>query len=68
MRDPHFKPVTNIREDLRAGDIIRNTVSANAYVVTAVFSNFAIAVDTIHVSNPDEWLVLRRHRVRRNRS
>ena len=67
MNDPYYLPVKNIRADLRTGDIIRNTISANAYVVTAVFSNFAIAVDTIHVHNPHDWMVLRRHRVRRKR-
>lgn len=66
IHDPHFKPVTNIRADLRAGDIIRNKTSGNAYVVTANYGDSAIAIETIQIRRPDQWLVLRRHRVRRN--
>lgn len=44
--------------ELRRGDIIRNKATHASYVVTAAYGDYAIAVDSIHVSNPDEWVVI----------
>lgn len=47
-------------EPLRPGDIIQHLATGESYVVTANYGDYAIAVRTVHVSNPDEWLVVGR--------
>lgn len=43
---------------LRRGDIIQHKYSGNSYVVLDQVGRSLIAVDTIEVTNPDEWLAL----------
>ena len=64
VTDAAFTPLKSLRQ-LKAGDTIRSRVSGNAYLVTAVYGEWAVALDTIRISDPAEWLVLRRHRVHR---
>lgn len=47
-------------ETLKPGDIIQHRSTGESYVVTANYGDYAIAVRTVHVSNPDEWLVVGR--------
>jgi len=58
MSDLRFVPVQAIR-DLKEGDIIQNRGLGTGYVVTGCYGDYAIAVRTVHASNPSEWLVLR---------
>lgn len=53
--------MSNVSE-FREGTIIRSKLTGMAYVVTANYGGYAIAVRTQHVSNPDEWeIVAPRH-------
>jgi hypothetical protein len=45
---------------LRPGDVVRNIGSGEAYVVLENVGRGAIAVRTIHVSNPQEWVLVSR--------
>ena len=47
-------------EALQQGDIIRHKMGGESYVVTANYGTYAIAVRTVHVSNPGEWEVIGR--------
>lgn len=47
---------------LDRGDIIRHRTSGDAMVVTTNYGSHAVAVRTEHVSNPDEWLLISKHR------
>lgn len=60
-----LKKVQNIKE-LERGDIIRHNGSGNSYVITSVYGEYAIAVDTIHVSNPNEWSIVEKKHAREN--
>lgn len=44
--------------NLKRGDIVIHRRSENNYVVTANYGSYAIAIDSIHISNEDEWVVL----------
>lgn len=46
--------------DLTPGDTIQHVSSGVGYVVTAHHGNKAIAVRTITVSNPSEWIIVRK--------
>ena len=52
--------VRDVRE-LREGDIVRHVGSGpgSGYVVLGNYGTYALAVRHAHISNPDEWLVLR---------
>ena len=47
-------------KDLKRGDIVRNLSSRNTYVIDAIFGNYAIGVRIIHISNPDEWIKIKK--------
>lgn len=47
-------------EALQPGDIIRHRMDKDSYVVTANYGTYAIAVRTVHLSNPNEWEVIGR--------
>lgn len=44
---------------LERGDIIRSRASKNSYVVESVYGRHATAVNTVNISNPEEWEVLK---------
>jgi hypothetical protein len=43
---------------LRPGDIVRHKSGSEGYIVTDNYGYFAIAVRTIHISNPNEWVLV----------
>ena len=43
--------------DLQPGTIVRHRMSGDAFVVTANYREYAIAVRTQHISNPEEWTI-----------
>lgn len=47
--------------NLKRGDIVQNKASGHSYVITSVYTVYAIAVTTIHISNPDEWLLVNKN-------
>jgi hypothetical protein len=47
-------------ESLDMGDVVRNTGSAYAYVVTASYGDRATAVRTTDITNPNEWVLVRK--------
>ena len=54
-------PMTReIMAALQPGDLIRHRESGEALVVTASYGNRVTAVRTYDVTNPGEWLVVRR--------
>jgi hypothetical protein len=44
-------------KSLRRGDVIRNSGSSTAFVVDAHYGDFVIAMKSMHVSNPSEWVL-----------
>ena len=55
-KDWTFKQVKSI-DELERGDIIQH-LNGNSWVVDTIDGDTAIAVDTIWVTNPSEWMVL----------
>lgn len=51
-------PLVSI-SDLQPGMIIQHKGSGQGYIVTANYGKYAFAVQTMHVSNPDEWLIVK---------
>ena len=45
--------------DLQVGDIVQSRGSGMAYIVTANYGDYAIAVRTAHVTNPIEWKLVK---------
>ncbi len=45
------------------GDIIRHVNSINACVVTGNYGEYVVAVKTYHVTNPNEWELVKRRKV-----
>lgn len=45
--------------NLTPGDIIRNEGSGQTYIVIACYPGYVIAIRTIHVSNRDEWKLVK---------
>lgn len=52
----HFKRLSN-------GDIVRHKISKRVYTVMANYGERVTAVDTVDITNPDEWEVVSRARV-----
>ena len=46
-------------QNLREGNIIQHRLTGQTYVVTANYGKYAIAVRTMHVSNPAEWKLVK---------
>lgn len=44
--------------ELKTGDVVQGKSSGLSYVVTDNYGDHAIAVRTMHVSNPSEWLLV----------
>lgn len=40
---------------LRRGDIIRSVASGNSYVIVYSTGRSMIGIDTVDITNPDEW-------------
>ncbi|HLO91555.1 MAG TPA: hypothetical protein VK172_10365 [Lentimicrobium sp.] len=62
-----WKPVTDLSE-LERGDVICNLGSGNSYVVDANYGDTVTAVDTVQVSNPIEWVVMRKAEINKPKS
>ena len=45
---------------LTTGDIVRHKHASEAMVVTANYGRTVIAVRAVHMTNPDEWLLIER--------
>ena len=45
--------------DLERGMIIRHVSGGTSYVVEGNYGTFAIAVRTVHISNPREWIIVK---------
>jgi hypothetical protein len=56
-----FKPLMKLA-DLKEGDIVRhvNAREGNRFVVSGNYGNRATAIGSVDITNPPEWLVLRR--------
>lgn len=46
--------------ELQVGDQIRHIDGAESLVVTAIYGDFAIGVRTTHISNPNEWELIKK--------
>lgn len=54
-----WKEIKDIN-DLKPGDIVRHEGSFNRqYVVTSNYGDRATAVDSVDITNPGEWLILK---------
>jgi len=42
--------------ELERGDIVRHKSGGNSYVIDDNYGDYAIGVDTVHISNPCEWI------------
>lgn len=45
-------------KNLGTGDLVRHKTSSRAALVTANYGDHAVAVQTHHITNPDEWLLV----------
>lgn len=54
-----FIPLKSI-SNLRVGDTIRHKDSESVYNVIYVQNNFALAIRRVHVTNPDEWEIIKK--------
>ena len=52
-------------EALKPGDIVRNTLSEQGYIVTANYINVVTVVRTANISNAEEWELVFKKRRRR---
>ena len=43
-------------DELQRGDIVRHKESGRSYIVDANYSEYVIAMGTMHISNPSEWV------------
>lgn len=41
---------------LKRGDIVRHRITGNSYVIDGNYGLYAIAIKSIQISNPNEWI------------
>ena len=46
-------------DQFERGDIVQHVATGSSYVVDNNFGRYAIAVNTMHISNPSEWKILK---------
>ncbi len=51
------RPAKSIK-DFQPGTIIRHEHGSSGLLVTANYGDYAIAVRTQHIANPEEWLII----------
>jgi len=49
--------ITSITE-LKRGDIVFHVISGESYIIDGIYSDYAIGMQTIRISNPNEWLLI----------
>ena len=56
-------------KDLQPGVIVYNRLSGTSYIISDNYGNYAVAVRTLHISNPSEWVIVQgaKQRVRKPR-
>jgi hypothetical protein len=47
-------------ENLKEGDIVRHKLHSNPVIITGNYKDYVIGVRTYHISNPDEWEVIKK--------
>jgi hypothetical protein len=46
-------------KQLQPGDVVRHRGSSTSYVVTVNYGHYVVAVRTVSMSSPSEWMVVR---------
>lgn len=58
MNQNHTVKISTLLE-LKEGDIVQHKMFGTMYIVTGNYGQHVTAVNTVDITNPSEWLVLR---------